>query len=228
MGFTKLDENILLSSIMSEDSDTFKVWIALLASCRENGISPATIPYLSSVCRIDIKKVQESIVKLSSPDEFSRSLENEGRRIERVDGGFSILNYHKYRERTYSDSSTAIRQRRFREKKALHSVTCNDVTESNGDISASASASAAEEKEKETRKIVPPKIEWVTEYCNERKNNVTPQKWYDFYQSKNWMIGKNKMKDWQAAVRTWENNPSQRGYEPKNTDKPKTSSNWSY
>jgi hypothetical protein len=41
-------------------------------------------------------------------------------------------------------------------------------------------------------------------YCINRKNNVDPEAFYDFYESKNWMVGKNKMKDWKAAVRTWE------------------------
>lgn len=50
----------------------------------------------------------------------------------------------------------------------------------------------------------PPTIEEVTDYCRERGNRVDPEKWLDFYASKGWMIGKNKMKDWKAAVRTWE------------------------
>lgn len=51
---------------------------------------------------------------------------------------------------------------------------------------------------------VPPELEWVVSYCKERRNGVDPIKWFDFYASKGWMVGKNKMKDWQAAVRTWE------------------------
>ena len=41
-------------------------------------------------------------------------------------------------------------------------------------------------------------------YCIERDNNIDFEAFYDFYESKNWMVGKNKMKDWKAAVRTWE------------------------
>lgn len=53
-----------------------------------------------------------------------------------------------------------------------------------------------------------PKLEEVIAYCEERKNNVDAGKWYDFYVSKGWMIGKTKMKDWKAAVRTWERSNS--------------------
>lgn len=63
----------------------------------------------------------------------------------------------------------------------------------------------SEEKEKKnSRHIIPPKLEWVISYCKERKNNVNPQRWFDHYQTKGWMVGKSKMVDWQAAVRTWE------------------------
>jgi hypothetical protein len=54
------------------------------------------------------------------------------------------------------------------------------------------------------KKFTPPTLDEVKAYCQERNNSVDPEKWYDFYVSKGWMIGKNKMKDWKAAVRTWE------------------------
>ncbi len=55
-----------------------------------------------------------------------------------------------------------------------------------------------------SKKFLIPSIEEITAYCQERKNSVSPQKFFDFYQSKGWKIGKNQMKDWQACVRTWE------------------------
>lgn len=53
-------------------------------------------------------------------------------------------------------------------------------------------------------KFTPPTLEEVTAYCLERKNNVDPQRWLDHYTSNGWRVGKNPMKDWKAAVRTWE------------------------
>lgn len=53
-------------------------------------------------------------------------------------------------------------------------------------------------------KFTPPALEDVKAYCLERNNSVDSEKWFDFYESKGWMVGKNKMKDWKAAVRTWE------------------------
>ena len=54
--------------------------------------------------------------------------------------------------------------------------------------------------------IIPPKIEDVTAYCQKRNNGIDPQAFIDHYEARGWMIGKNRMKDWMAAVRTWENN----------------------
>ena len=51
-----------------------------------------------------------------------------------------------------------------------------------------------------------PSVGEVEDYCRERNNGISGQEFVDFYESKGWMIGKNKMKDWKAAVRTWERN----------------------
>ena len=52
--------------------------------------------------------------------------------------------------------------------------------------------------------FMPPTIKEVEEYCNSRRNDVNPGKWYSFYASKDWMVGSHKMKSWRHAVITWE------------------------
>ena len=54
------------------------------------------------------------------------------------------------------------------------------------------------------QKFTPPTVEEVTAYCRERDNNIDPQHFIDYYEARNWMLGKTKMKDWKAAIRTWE------------------------
>src|SRR3990167_2273236 len=72
-----------------------------------------------------------------------------------------------------------------------------------------------ESKVKESKvKDIPPDIEQVISYCKERKNNVDPEVWYNHYTAKGWLIGKTKMVDWKAAVRTCEKN-NQKLYQPK-------------
>ena len=62
----------------------------------------------------------------------------------------------------------------------------------------------SKESKKKAPAFVPPTIEEVKAYCEERHNHINPIQFVDFYQSKGWMIGKNKMKDWRASVRQWE------------------------
>ena len=62
------------------------------------------------------------------------------------------------------------------------------------------------------KNFVEPTVEEVRNYCLERKNNVDPEKFINFYKAKGWYIGKNKMKDWKAAVRTWERGNTSSGY----------------
>ena len=57
---------------------------------------------------------------------------------------------------------------------------------------------------KKSSRFTPPTVEEVAAYCKERNNSVNAESFIDFYESKGWMIGKNKMKDWKAAVRNWE------------------------
>ena len=67
---------------------------------------------------------------------------------------------------------------------------------------------------KKTKRFIPPTIDEVRVYCTERHNNVNPDSFVNFYESKGWKVGKEPMKDWKAAVRTWEQRD-------KNTPKPK-------
>ena len=57
-----------------------------------------------------------------------------------------------------------------------------------------------------TKRFKPPTVAEVAEYCKERGNGVDANRFIDFYESKGWMVGKNKMKCWKAAVRNWERN----------------------
>ena len=59
-------------------------------------------------------------------------------------------------------------------------------------------------KPKPAHRIIPPTVEMVFAYVETREHKIDPNAFIDFYTSIGWKIGKNKMVDWQAAVRTWE------------------------
>lgn len=177
MGFTKLDERILMSSIMAETPEIFKVWIAILASCKEDGVAYVSSVGLSSHCYLPLDTVREAITKLSSPDPDSRSINDDGRRIKRVDGGYMVINYLKYRELSTRDRE-AQRKYEYRRKKKCpgHNGTIQDYSAS---PSASASPSVVlgkeegmgEEKGSVTLHNVTPE-EKVFEYWNSKNNLI--------------------------------------------------------
>lgn len=103
-----------------------------------------------------------------------------------------------------------------------------DTLTDTGAVSKSTTNKNKEIRNKEKRiNTIPPTLAEVTAYCKERHNNVDPQTFMDFYESKGWMVGKNKMKDWKACVRTWEKGRSGKGHvviEPPDYIKPPV--NW--
>lgn len=68
------------------------------------------------------------------------------------------------------------------------------------------SDSVLEKGTSKKQRFTKPTVEDVKAYCLERKNNVDANKFIDYYESNGWMVGRNKMKDWKAAVRSWERN----------------------
>ena len=56
------------------------------------------------------------------------------------------------------------------------------------------------------KRFVKPSVSEIQEYCNERQNRINAEQFYNYYESKGWYVGKNKMVDWKACVRTWEQN----------------------
>ena len=124
-------------------------------------------------------------------------------------------------EQVGSENSSAQRVREFRERqRALHcnaDVTqvkrlCNTEIEIDKDIDKDLEIKIDEEIDKDTRKekrrsgvFTPPTLAEVQNYCREKGfTNVDAERFIDFYESKGWMVGRNKMKDWKASVRNWE------------------------
>lgn len=129
--------------------------------------------------------------------------------VEIINGAITIPNWEKHQNvdklmelREYN----RLAQQRSREKrKALSAVNDMSMTcqPSQGtDIDIDKNKIRLDKSNK--GRFSPPTIEEVEAYCKERDNGVDPQAFVDFYTAKGWKVGKDPMKDWQAAVRTWE------------------------
>lgn len=90
------------------------------------------------------------------------------------------------------------------ENPTLEKPTQENPTQINTNILSTKELSTDKRKGDKSPVFQPPTVEQVRAYCEERGNQVDPESFVDFYQSKGWIVGKTKMKDWQAAVRTWE------------------------
>ena len=124
-GYTKLFNSIVTSTIWSESNATRLVWITMLASSDKDGYVPASIPGLAHLARVDLEECKQAIKTLESPDQYSRSQEFDGRRIEKVDGGWKLLNHAKYR-RLLSEQERreylTEKQREYRERDKVSTV----------------------------------------------------------------------------------------------------------
>lgn len=79
-------------------------------------------------------------------------------------------------------------------------------SQSQAQSNVSADADTAPARAKASSRFTPPTIHEVMAYCQERGGLVNPQQWYAYYSANGWRVGRNPMKDWKAAVRTWESN----------------------
>jgi hypothetical protein len=96
--YVKAFQSLLDSSIWAESSDIRVVWMTMLLMANQDGIVLAAAPGIANRARVDVNTCLQALQKFQEPDPDSRTMEHEGRRIERVDGGYLILNYTKYRQ----------------------------------------------------------------------------------------------------------------------------------
>jgi len=114
-GYSKLFSSIVTSSVWCEDDKTLRVWFAMLALTDANGYVEGSIPGFAHVSRVTIPEMEHAIERLTAPDPYSRTPDNDGRRVEVVTGGWRILNYAAYRERCQAkDGSRAEYERNRR------------------------------------------------------------------------------------------------------------------
>lgn len=119
--------------------------------------------------------------------------------VELGDGG--VMTLVNWDSRQFKSDTSAERTRKYRERLKRHcdvTVTDQNRTEQN--------RTETDQSKKRARKFTPPTLDEVRTYCAERDNDVDAEAWYAHYEANGWMVGRNKMKSWQAAVRTWERN----------------------
>lgn len=208
------DEKILLIESMPDRDSIIVIWFKLLCLAGKtnnggvlllNDCIPYTEEMLSTIFRRPINTVR---LALKTFEEFGM--------IEIVNDTITIPKWEKHQSLDKIEQSKEKARKRvaaFRERQKQ--IACNDysnvtvtacnATDKDIDIEEDKDIILSADKlQKKSKVFKPPTIEAVKEYCAERQNNVDAEKFVDYYTSNGWKVGKNPMKDWKAAVRTWE------------------------
>lgn len=130
--YFKLFGSMLDSTIWRESYPTKILWVTMLAMADQDGVVEAALPGLVDRAKITREECERGLEVLMAPDPDSRSSNDDGRRVVKVDGGWLIVNYEKYRDRMSREDRNlrnAERQARFRDRQK--SVKSGSVTDSN-------------------------------------------------------------------------------------------------
>lgn len=183
-GWIKIHRQILEWEWYS-DTNTFRVFLHLLLKAnhkekkyRGMDLKVGTIitsrDILAMETGLSVRQVRTSLDKLKTTNELTIKTSSQGTIIE-------VVNYAKYQ------------------------LTTNETANERPSNDQQTTTNKNDKKEKNERSIfIEPTYIEILEYCAERKNGVDVNKFLNFYSSKGWMVGKNKMIDWKACVRTWE------------------------
>ena len=209
------DEKILLIESMPEHDAIIVIWFKLLclAGKMNNGgvfIMNDKIPYteemLSTIFRRPLNTVR---LALNVFEQFGM--------IERIDNVITIPNWSKHQTLDQLEERKEYMReymQKYRERQKQLACNANSKVDSKSNSKANVSVldidieedkdiDLIESKEK-SKRFIPPSLEEVISYCKERNNSIDAEQFINFYEAKGWMVGKNKMKDWKAAIRTWE------------------------
>jgi hypothetical protein len=193
-------ESQLFKSLSSKQRDVY-IQCLLLANHSENdwqwgadiykckpGQFICSLDTLAKKCAADVKvqSVRTSLLKLEKWGFLTNESTKTGRLI-------TIINWERYQGHDEDANKQSNKEPTKSQQRANKELTTNknDKNKKN-------------EKKERSGRFTPPTLDEVIEYCRERGNTVNPNRFIDFYAAKGWLIGKNKMKDWKAAVRTWE------------------------
>jgi hypothetical protein len=215
--FNKLFSKILDSSIWLEPTTTRIVWITLLAAMDQDGYAHfSSVENLAIRARVTLAEAERAVECFLRPDANSGNPDNEGRRIERVPGGFLVLNAAVHRaliSREIQREQTRVRVARFREKQRGVTASVTRMLPAVTPASASASASASEKvnrgcggkKETEGRfEFSKPTLAGVEMLARQMgMPREEAEKFWHHYESNGWMVGKNPMQSWTASLAKW-------------------------
>ena len=191
--YIKLDRN-LLRWRWYKDSNTTRVFIHLLLTANYGDLDFENITVLRGQAVISYKSLSEELgISYKSARTALEHLKQTGEVATKAYPKYQVvtlLNYDKYQSVGQSEGQSKGSQRAVKgqQEKKERKKEINNINNSVA-----------------KNKFCPPTVDEVKAYCLERKNNVDPERFVDYYSANGWVQGKGKpIKDWKACVRTWE------------------------
>lgn len=213
------DEKILLIESLPDAYAIITVWFKLL--CLAGKQNNSGVFMMGKIAYTDkmlatIFRMKESTVAMAL-----QTFEQFGM-VEIIDGVITIPNWGKHQNLDQMENRKEFMRNYMKDYRAKQKAltACKPDCKPNSKPNVrQAEEDKEEEKEVEedkeskgrAKRFTPPTLEEVEDYCLERGNSVDPERFIDYYTSNGWKVGKNTMKDWKAAVRTWEKSDKQQG-----------------
>jgi hypothetical protein len=148
MTFTKLFSSITESTVWCEPDRVRIVWITMLAMADSRGRVWASIPGLANRARVPVDDAKAAIERFLAPDEYSRTPDNDGRRVVPIDGGWRLLNHEKYRAIRDEEAINESKRKYINTRRALeresNSVDTVDRSRHNAEAEADTEAKTLE------------------------------------------------------------------------------------
>ena len=195
-GYIRLHRQILKWEWWS-NPNTFRLFIYLLLKANyqqtkyegktlERGQLVTTLPQLATDNQQTIQQIRTSLSHLISTGEITVESNTRNRII-------TVVKYNDYQVDN-RQNNRQITDNQQTDQQTNQQLFNKDIINNKKDKNIN----------KSLTRFIPPTVDEVSEYCLSRNNGIDPEEFVNFYESKGWMIGKNRMKSWQAAVRTWE------------------------
>jgi len=203
--YGKLFESIYDGTLV-EDWEALITFQQMIILCDSDGVLDMTASAIARRTGIPIKHIKHGISVLESPDPESRSPNSKGKRIIRLNDhrewGWTIVNHKHYRDLRTADDRREYMRKYMRDKREKEKLT--NVNESSHVNELAHTYTNTYTNKVKRKGFIKPSVQEVSEYCLSRSNNISAEGFIDFYTSNGWKVGKNPMKDWKSAVRTWE------------------------
>lgn len=205
-GYVKIHRKMLENPVVNKDCEHLAVWMYLLLNATHKSIDmmfcgkKVTLragqlitgrKKISAEMGISESKVYRILKLFKSEQQIEQQTCPQNSLITIVNWG-SYQNYEQQNEQQVNNDRTTSEQQVNTNK--------NDKNVKND---------KNDKKREVLTHFITPSLDEVKAYCQERNNNINADHFINFYSAKGWMVGKNKMKDWKAAIRTWESRDKQ-------------------